>query len=163
MLKKYDRPQEKYEKLKWRTAPADPIDEYPDHAIATTCWDMAEESNFLATGGRDGVIKLRNRQRIRAVDDVKAHAVFNGGVTALCYSNTRSVIYSGGGDGQFLVWNLGSNPNPAQPIEAEDGGSDDIPNVKPVKDSQAIHFMKDLEEEFLKSEIPRKEEYRNMM
>lgn len=59
------------------------------------------------------MIRLRNRSWIAASDEIKAHAVFNGGVTALCFSNQRTVIYSAGGDGQFLVWNIGSNPNPA--------------------------------------------------
>ena len=63
------------------------------------CWDMSEEQNFLATGGKDGIIRLWNKSRISASDEIKAHAIFNGGVTALCFSNQWTVIYSAGGDG----------------------------------------------------------------
>lgn len=48
--------------------------------------------------------------------DIKAHAIFSGGVSALCFSNTRSTLYSAGGDGSFMAFKVGGKPNPNQPI-----------------------------------------------
>jgi phosphopantetheinyl transferase (holo-ACP synthase) len=42
--------------------------------------------------------------------------MFSGGTTALCFSNTRSIIYSAGGDGSIMAWNFGGKPNPQEPI-----------------------------------------------
>jgi len=99
LFKKYELPNEAYGQLKWRTPPKDPIDEFFDHSIGVNTWDISDEQNYIATGGKDGLIKLRNRSRISASDDIKAHAIHNEGVTALCFSKFRAVLYSAGGDG----------------------------------------------------------------
>lgn len=83
-LKKYELPNESFSQLKWRTAPKDPVDEFPDHALGVNVWDMNKQ--YLITGGKDGIIKLRNRSRISSSEETKAHAIYNGGVTALCFS-----------------------------------------------------------------------------
>lgn len=113
LFKKYELPNEAFGQLKWKTAPKDPNDEFFDHSLGINCWDISDEQNYIATGGKDGIIKLRNRSRVSASDEIKAHAIHTGGVTALCFSKFRTIVYSAGGDGQFLVWNIGSNPNPA--------------------------------------------------
>ena len=154
LFKKYELPNEAYGQLKWRTPPKDPIDEFFDHSIGVNTWDISDEQNYIATGGKDGLIKLRNRSRISASDDIKAHAIHNDGVTALCFSKFRAVLYSAGGDGQFLVWNIGSNPNPAQPIESNDPPQDDIVEVSNVPDAEAKNIKDILEEKFLQTEIP---------
>jgi hypothetical protein len=51
--------------------------------------------------------------------EIKAHAIFSGGVSALCFSNTRSTLYSAGGDGSFMAFKVGGKPNPPQPLEAD--------------------------------------------
>lgn len=39
---------------------------------------------------------------------ITGHAVFNGGVTALAFSKKRPILYSAGGDGTFIAWNVGA-------------------------------------------------------
>lgn len=160
-LKKYELPNESFSQLKWRNAPKDPVDEFPDHAIGVNCWDMNKQ--YLITGGKDGIIKLRNRSRISSSEETKAHAIFNGGVTAICFSQYREVIYSAGGDGHFLVWSVGSNPNPAQPIDFEGQVSNEDQGLD-NQDDHDVKFIKTiLEERFLQGEVPRKQEFKNMI
>jgi hypothetical protein len=68
----------------------------------------------MATGGKDGKILLRHIGNIaQTPNPIKAHAIFNEGVTALCFSKTRSTLYSAGGDGSLFAWTVGGKPNPA--------------------------------------------------
>ena len=99
LFKKYELPNEAFNQLKWWTAPKDPVDEYFDHSVGFNCWDISDEQNYIATGGKDGIIKLRNWSRVSASEDIKAHAIHNGGVTALCFSKFWTIVYSAGGDG----------------------------------------------------------------
>lgn len=50
---------------------------------------------------------------------IKAHGVATGGVTALCFSQTRSTVYSAGGDGTVMAWTVGGKPNPQKPITGD--------------------------------------------
>jgi len=53
--------------------------------------------------------------------EIKACAVFSGGVTAICHSLTRSTVYAAGGDGSFLAFTVGGKPNPSSPINLAEG------------------------------------------
>jgi len=67
----------------------------------------------MITGGKDGTVFVKHVDNIgSAHTPIKAHAVFSGGVTALCLSRTRTVFYSAGGDGSFMAWCYGGKPNP---------------------------------------------------
>ena len=50
------------------------------------------------------------------MNEIKGHAIFSGGITALCFSRSRSTLYTAGGDGCFFAWTVGGKPNPSQPI-----------------------------------------------
>ena len=50
---------------------------------------------------------------------IKAHGVHSGGVTAICFSQLRSTIYSAGGDGSVMAWTVGGKPNPNKPIQGD--------------------------------------------
>ena len=66
-----------------------PIEEHFSHSIGTTSYDYNKESKWLATGGRDGNIFLRHTNDIGSEPSpIKAHSIFSGGVTALCFSKT---------------------------------------------------------------------------
>ena len=76
----------------------------------------------MATGGKDGTLYVRHVNNIDKVPNpIKAHAIFSGGVTALCLSKTRSMLYSAGGDGSFMAYNIGGKPNPQSPITSNVG------------------------------------------
>ena len=61
LLKRYEMPEQAYDKIDWWKPAKSPVEEHVDHSIATACWDINDETGFLVTGGKDGLIKLRNR------------------------------------------------------------------------------------------------------
>jgi len=166
-LKKYDMPKMKYDEINFETPPKPPLEEFKSHGIGTNCFDFSSEADFIVSGGQDGALILRNRKKLNQLNEIKAHAIFNGGVTALCFSRVRTTLYSAGGDGTFLVWPVGSNPNPNQAIEPADFfSSPDLSNIPQVEntDDESVAFYKDLlEEQFLESEVTRKEEFKSYL
>lgn len=163
-LKKYEMPKQKYEELAFDKPPNPPLEEFKSHGIMTTCFGYSNEADFMATGGKDGILILRNRKKLNQFSEIKGHAVFNGGVRALCFSRKRTTLYTAGGDGAFLVWPVGAKPNPSQAIEPADFFSSpdlsNIPQVDNVDDEVVKYYKELLEEQFLESEIPRKEEFK---
>ena len=124
---------------------------------------MSEEMSYIVTGGKDGVIKLRNRAKITQVSDIQGHASWNGGVSALCFSRVRSTLYTAGTDVTFLIWNIGNNPNPNQPIDPEDAFGADDQNIENQADDEVKHFKEILEEEFLQSMESQKAEFKSLI
>jgi WD40 repeat protein len=163
-LKKYDLPNQKYNELSFDKPANPPIEEFKSHGIHTTCYDYSDEADFIATGGKDGSIILRNRKKLNQFSEIKGHAIFNGGVKALCFSKKRTTLYTAGGDGTFLIWAVGNNPNPNQAIEPADFfSSPDLSNILQIDNvaDDSVKFFKDLlEEQFIESEIPRKNEHK---
>lgn len=49
-------------------------------------------------------------------EQIKAQALFFGGITSLCLSRSRTMLYTAGGDGAIMAWKYGGKPNPNQPI-----------------------------------------------
>jgi WD40 repeat protein len=87
LLKKYLFPEETITQIDYKRAPQAPIDEFTSHSIGTTCWDVTKEFKFMATGGKDGSILLRHINNVgQQPQPIKGHAMFSGGVTALCFS-----------------------------------------------------------------------------
>lgn len=121
-LKRYEFPAEHFSKIDFKKAPNAPIDEIKSHDIGTTCFDFSNEVKFMVTGGKDGNIIVRNMMQISQSNsevqgsEIKGHAVFSGGITALAFSRVRSTLYTAGGDGTFFAWTLGGKPNPQQPV-----------------------------------------------
>ena len=114
LLKKYEFPAEKITQIDTKRAPVAPVEEHQSHSIGTTSWDISKEFKFMATGGKDGSILLRHINNIgQQPQPIKGHAMFSGGVTSLCFSQTRSIIYSAGGDGTIMAWNFGGKPTPS--------------------------------------------------
>jgi WD40 repeat protein len=121
LLKKYEFPTDKISQIDTKRAPPAPIEEHESHSIGTTCWDTTPEFKSMVTGGKDGCLLLRGLRNIggEAPRPIRAHALFSGGVTALCFSRTRSMLYTAGGDGSIMAWNHGAKPN-AAPIHGND-------------------------------------------
>ena len=119
LLKRYEFPLDHFSKLDFKKAPLPPVEELKAHDIGTTCWHLSDEVKFLVTGGRDGNFILRNLNNVAQSNEIKGHAVFSGGITALTFSNTRSTLYTAGGDGAFFAWTVGGKPNPHHPVQLE--------------------------------------------
>jgi hypothetical protein len=163
-LKKYESPKHKYEELTFDKPPNPPLEEFKSHGLGTNCFDYSDEAQFVVSGGKDGLLILRNRKKLNQFSEIKGHSVFNGGVTALCFSRVRTTLYTAGGDGTFLVWPVGAKPNPNQAIEPADFfSSPDLSNIPQIDncEDEEVKFYKDLlEEQFLESEVSRKEEFK---
>ena len=112
LLKKYEYPNETLSQIDFKRAPQAPTEEHTSHSVGTTCWDVVKEFKLMATGGKDGTLYVRHVNDVGKVPNpIKAHAIFSGGVTALCLSRTRTTLYSAGGDGSFMAWTIGGKPN----------------------------------------------------
>ena len=166
-LKKYPIPNDTYDQIDWSKPAPTPLEEYKSHGIVTTCFDFSSEANFIASGGKDGAIILRSRSKLNQSSEIKSHSVFTEGVKALCFSNKRTTLYSAGGDGSFLAWSVGQKPNPMQAIEPADFFSSpdlsNIPQIENDEDSNVKYYKDLLEEQFLDSEVPRKEEFKKYL
>jgi len=87
LLKRYDYPTEKITQIDWKRAPPIAVEEHQSHSIGTACWDFSQQFKFMATGGKDGNIFMRHVNNISQIPNpIKAHALYSGGVTALCFS-----------------------------------------------------------------------------
>jgi WD40 repeat protein len=118
-LKKYEFPTDPFNRIDFKKAPNAPLDELKSHDIATTCYDFSNETKFMVTGGKDGNLIVRNMNHVAqnnneiSGSEIKAHAVFTHGITALTFSRVRSTLYTAGGDGAFFAWTLGAKANPS--------------------------------------------------
>ena len=167
LLKKYLFPEESITQIDYKRAPAAPVDEFTSHSIGTTCYDISKEFKFMATGGKDGSILLRHINNIgQYPQPIKGHAMFSGGVTALCFSQTRSVIYSAGGDGTIMAWNFGGKPNPSSPVTFPSDSNKAIaklPELARVPGNQIKLFKQILSEEFARIEAKAKQEFKEAL
>ena len=65
-LKQYDLwPQDSYEMLDWRKAPIQPNEEYASHSIGPQCFSFSLLLKKMATGGKDGLVIVRDPNNIR--------------------------------------------------------------------------------------------------
>lgn len=118
-IKKYDLPTDKIGQIDFRKAPFAPVDEYKSHALEMTCVDTSDKNNYTATGGKDGQILYYTMGDMSQMQEIKAHSINTGGVSAISFSQTRTTLYSAGHDGSFWAWTVGGKPNPEQPIVIE--------------------------------------------
>ena len=139
-LKKYEYPAEAFNKIDFKKAPNAPLDELKSHDIATTCYDFSNEVKFMVTGGKDGNIIVRNMNIVSqnsneiSGSEIKGHAVFCHGITAMTFSRVRSTLYTAGGDGAFFAWTLGGKPNPSQPVSFVKSDLDAIDKIDQMDD-----------------------------
>jgi WD40 repeat protein len=82
-FKNYALPTESHDQIDWtKPAPA-PVEEFKTHGISTTCVAFSNEANFIASGGKDGALILRNRNRLNQSSEIKSHSIFTGGIKAI--------------------------------------------------------------------------------
>jgi hypothetical protein len=167
LLKQYKLPMDPLDKLEWRKAPDGPVEEMQSHAVATTCWHESTEFKFFVTGGKDGQLILRNVSNFGQMNSpIKAHGVATGGVTALCFSQTRSTVYSAGGDGTVMAWTVGGKPNPQKPITGDASiglALNNMEQVERVPGSQIKLYKQILTEELEQQQAASKQAFKESM
>ena len=163
LLKKYDFPNEHFSKLDMKKAPVPPLEELKSHDIGTTCWSVSSEVKFLVTGGKDGNFILRNLSNVVQSNEIKGHAIFSGGITALSFSNARSTLYTAGGDGAFFAWTVGGKPNPHHPVQLEKVDVEAIDKIEQIEDMMQPDirpYREILEEQFQRQQLSKKERFK---
>lgn len=167
LLKQYKLPIDTLDKLEWRKAPEGPVEEMQSHAVATTCWQESKEFKFFVTGGKDGQIILRNVSDFgRMNQPIKAHGVASGGVTAICFSQARSTVYSAGGDGTVMAWTVGGKPNPPKPVAGDPSiglALNNMDAVERVPGSQIKLYKQILTEELEQQQAAPKQAFKESM
>lgn len=133
-LKRYEYPNEPISKIDFKKAANAPVEEIKSHDLGTTCWDVSSEIKFFVTGGKDGNFILRNINSISQSNEIKGHAVFSGGTTALCFSKARTTLYTGGGDGAFFAWTVGGKSNSIQPVQLSKSELDELDKIDQIED-----------------------------
>lgn len=56
------------------------------HSIGTKCYHFSLALKKLATGGKDGLVIIRDPNNIRSAKEFQTHAVVGGGIRTLCLS-----------------------------------------------------------------------------
>jgi WD40 repeat protein len=64
LLKRYEIPTDKLDKIQFNKAPAPPVEEFQSHSIGTNCWAVSSNFKFMATGGKDGNVFIRHISNI---------------------------------------------------------------------------------------------------
>jgi hypothetical protein len=67
-----------------------------NHSIATTCYDFSSELKKVCSGGKDGLVIVRDPQDIRKMKEYQIYNVVGGGVSAVNISNTSPFFYTAG-------------------------------------------------------------------
>lgn len=166
ILKKYEYPTDTFESIDFRKAPLAPVMEMNSHSIGTSCWAISKDFKQIATGGKDGTVILRHMNDIQNANEIKAHALFSGGVTSIAFSTTRSTLYTAGGDGSFMAWTVGGKPNPPQPITNPANLSDTLsgmPEIERVPGNQIKLYRSILQDEFEAEQEQAKETFRQQL
>ena len=69
-LKQYDTwPTETYENIDWRKPATQPNDEYISHSIGTNCVHFSLIQKKMATGGKDGLVIVRDPTNVRSLKE----------------------------------------------------------------------------------------------
>ena len=124
---------------------------------------MSSEVKFLVTGGKDGNFILRNLSNVVQSNEIKGHAIFSGGITALSFSNARSTLYTAGGDGAFFAWTVGGKPNPHHPVQLEKVDVEAIDKIEQIEDMMQPDirpYREILEEQFQRQQLSKKERFK---
>ena len=103
-------PTDNYEKLDWKKSAVKPAIELKDsHALGLTVSASSSATKVIVTGGRDGMVIVRNSQNQSGLDlyeaslRISAHSVNSGGVVGLAIDQSGQFVYTAGGDGSIMI------------------------------------------------------------
>jgi len=116
-LKQFDTwPVDTYDNIDWRKPANQPNDEYISHSIGTSCVHFSLSLKKMATGGKDGLVIVRDPTNVRSLKEFQTHSVVGGGVSVLCLSAHLPVFYVAGVDGSILVVSIDDNQFPKKQL-----------------------------------------------
>jgi len=116
-LKQYDSwPVDTYENLDWRKPANQPNDEYISHSIGTSCIHWSSAHKKMGTGGKDGLVIIRDPTNVRTLKEFQTHSVVGGGVSCLSLSEMFPGFFVAGVDGSIMVVSFDDAVYPAQQV-----------------------------------------------
>lgn len=162
-LKQYDKfPVETYENLDWRKEADKPTDEYISHSIGTSCVHFSLSLKKMATGGKDGLVIVRDPMNVRSLKEYQTHSVVGGGVSVLCLSEHQPVFYVAGVDGSILVVSLDDGAFPKKQMMPQ--ASDEMSILKeeqPRTPAEMALFTDVMQEEFQAANAEKKKQFKD--
>jgi hypothetical protein len=144
-LRHYPMPDEKLEKVieNKYLPPEVPIDELKAHDLPINC--AIQLNQMLITGGKDGVIQIRENKVIRK--EYKSHSFLRKGVATILYSQQKGVLFAGGFDGSIFILQTADENN--IPVDSADFQGtnlilDQMDTVDPALKDQEVRNFKDI-------------------
>lgn len=109
--------------------------------MATVVSACSSATKLIVTGGRDGVIIVRNAEVQAGLDQyesatrISAHSVSSGGVVCMAIDQTGQFVFTAGGDGSIMINSVTNAQYPKIEIpfenEAERSALARIPEAQP--------------------------------
>lgn len=115
----------------------------------------------MATGGKDGLVIVRDPTNVRNLKEFQTHSVVGGGVSNLCLSSKLPFFYVAGVDGSILVVSIDDSefPKVAQTPQPSDEMSI-LPEVNPISPNDMKLFTDVMQEEFQQANAEKKDQFK---
>ena len=112
----------------------------------------------MATGGKDGLVIVRDPTNVRSLKEFQTHSVVGGGVSVLAMSEQQPVFYVAGVDGSILVVSVDDSSFPKKQLLPT--GNDEMSMLQelspmPVQDMKL--FTDVMQEEFQQANAEKKD------
>ena len=138
-IKKYDIPDRTYTDINMQKPALPPVNEYQGHGLEILCWDTSCDGKMMISGSKDGFYQIRVLTSLGQSKGAKTHSVSQGGISAVSFSLSRSMVYIAGGDGSFMIINMDRDPLPTAPKNPLPEEFDEtLRNLEEVKEDDPI-------------------------
>ena len=172
-MKAYEHfPSDSYDKVDYKKAAVKPSIELKDsHALATTVGAYSSATKVIVTGGRDGMIIVRNSEQQAGMDlyegslRFSAHSTNTEGVQCIAIDQSGQFVYTAGSDGSIMVTAITQAQLPRREIPFENSLErqelEKIPEAQPCPISELQTVTELMIIEFQKTNEKRKRDFRN--
>jgi hypothetical protein len=112
----------------------------------------------MATGGKDGLVIVRDPTNVRNLKEFQTHSVVGGGVSNLCIGSKLPFFYVAGFDGSILVVSIDDSEYPKSAITPKSSDEMSIlTEVIPIAPNDMKLFTDVMQEEFQAANAEKKE------
>lgn len=85
-------------------------------------------------------------------NSIKAHNLKDKGVSAIEFSKKYNIVYSGGYDGSFFIWNLDNSSPSFGSYDLDVKENNSYEAINDVDDDEIDFYKKVLEDEYIRSQ-----------
>lgn len=121
----------------WSENKAFPVHNEPDYHLGKiTCLQQSNDSNYLATSDKDGIIQIFDLRMHKRLHRISSTSYFNSFErNHVSFSPDDSKLIAGNSDGSILVWNLTGKPTLNGRHETKIGAAIHSVNISMVSNS----------------------------